>query len=357
VKIEIQIGCTGMVNRTVSLLIEPTELNNVVFNVAFPEARNRSGFYMRRHAKLPETAGCFVGPNNPLRALGEPKKIPIREHLDRIGLSLPSPSRFETPSSERFQTANTVIAIPASDTVANLLRPCFSRDGFGTRRLFFFEDEPVSKRNYSALCFFQGADRGLQLSILDVIFDNMEDTVKSLEGKDLATEGLNWAVSLVPLVKDGRPVSACEIAQNDYDLRHIFGSLASQEILSAYDVWYEGWNDRVCELVSEKMGDKTPFAVYYHSVIGIDQSGAVRIYQKDCSLPELALELAANGIVTAGLLDSGGSCAVYDNWLGGYLNHGWYFREPRGAILAFQLNALERIPEPNPGSWIQNRRG
>jgi hypothetical protein len=355
VKIEIQIGCPGEVNRTARISIDKTELDTVALNIAFPEARNRTGLYMRRHPKRPESAGCFVGPNNPLRSREEPKKMAIHEHLTQMGLGLTVTPRFENDSVERYQTTSALIAVPVSDTVANLLRPCFSQSGLGGRRLFFFEDEPIASRHYWALCCFDGNKGSPRLDMLDVKFDLQCDSIRSIDGRDLSKEGLQWAVSLVPLVKNGKSLSPCEIAQSDYDLRHIFGHSNTEEIASAYDVWYEGWNDRVAQLVSRKLQDGTPFEVYYHSVIGIGSSGAIRILQSDSTLPDLARELAKSGLLAAGLLDSGGSCAVYDNWLGGYLNHGWYFREPRGAILAFRLKAPERIPEPKIGSWIRSR--
>jgi hypothetical protein len=189
------------------------------------------------------------------------------------------------------------------------------------------------------------------LRFCEIRVDPAADSVFSVDGDDLAAKGLLWAATLVPLVKDSRPMSPAEIALDDYDLRQIFGRQAEEEINHAYAGWYADWSSRVAALTQDHIQRGRPFAVFYHSILALDCNGLIRILQLDGTLPELAESLAADGIVAAGLLDSGGSCALYDPWLGGYLNHGWYYREPRGAVLVFELKTRERIPEPRPGQW------
>ena len=187
---------------------------------------------------------------------------------------------------------------------------------------------------------------------MDIRFDTGNARVLSLDGADLQDEGLQWAATLVPLVKNAKPICPVEIAQSNYDIRQILGRTSEKELYDAYETWFDGWDEKIANLVKAHISKKRPFEVFYHSVLGIDRFGAIHILQRDADLPGLAEILASEGIVAAGLLDSGGSCALYDPWLKGYLNHGWYYRECRGAILLFELKAQERLPEPRPGcTW------
>jgi len=352
--IHLEIGLPASVNRRASVTLAPEEIRSISLSVAFGEKRNRTGLYMRRHPKAQDAVtGTQIDPNRPLRSPDEPVKLTIPEHLKRLGAyALETGPAQET---EHYSTCPALLAVPVSDLVANLLRPSFNVRGFGDYRTFFLEDEPVERRTYWAACFFLREPDQPVLEFRDVRFDPHLDTVRSLDGTDLAAEGLQWAAALVPLVKDGKPVPPVEIAKSDYDLRQILGRSAEKEIAAAYGEWYDGWESAVERLVEDRLASGRPFEVFYHSVLGIDRSGAIRLYQRDADLPGLAEALVADGIVSAGLLDSGGSCALYDPWLEGYLNHGWYFREPRGAILLFELKARERIPEPRPGSWTSRR--
>ena len=351
-KIEIDLR-PSQPNRTVSVALAPSEIESVHLHLASPAARNRSGLYMRRHPKTGVNSST-VGPNSPLREPAEPRKLTIGEHLEEMRRSavLPTVPKLTTNEiGESFGVVPAILAVPVSDLVANLLRPCFSRDGFGDWRTFFFEDEPIDRRTYWALCCFEERSNCPTLRFIEIRFDPAVDSVFSLEGEDLAAQGLRWAASLVPLVKQAQPQSPIEIAENDYDLRQIFGRAAETEINHAYAGWYDGWNSRVAALTRAQMQHRRPFELFYHSVLALDGNGDIHIFQLDGRLPELAERLAADGIVAAGLLDSGGSCALYDGWLGGYLNHGWYYREPRGAILVFELKTKQRIPRPRPGQW------
>lgn len=354
-KIEVEIGAQGSVNRTAVVSIAREEIRNVAFNIAFGAERNRTGLYMRRHSKIDDLeAGLSVGPNNPLRSPEEPKKLTLAQHIGELGLRcLGEYSGDVLGGGEKFRTQPAMIAISVTDVVANLMRPCFSMAGIGKKRIFCFEDEPTDARRYWAMCCFVGADSVPNLTLMDVQFNLEHDSVFSVDGRNLAEQGLEWAVSLVPLVKDSTAVSALEIAENNYDLRQILGRDEIGAITEAYEGWYSEWVPRVRHLVQKHIDQGLPFEVFYHSILALDHSGSVRIYQLDGALPELASRLASQGIVAAGLLDSGGSCALYDPWIGGYLNHGWYFREPRGAALVFELKAQERLPEPRWNSWYQ----
>lgn len=356
-KIEIEIGTNNKINRTVRVTIAPDEIKSVALNIAFPKERNRTGLYIRRHQKPTDRPRFKVEPNAPLRFSKEPKKLSIHEHLKEMGFGTNASFEIPAEGSERYRTIPTLIAVPVSDVAANLLRPCFSRIGFDGSRIFFFEDEPIRHRFYWAVCFFSVEGSRSELKFMDIKFDVSKDCVYSLDGQDLVQLGLEWAVCLVPLVKNSKAISVQEIAQNNYDLRQIFGRNAAQEFFSPYDVWDDGWDERVAEVIQKHIEMGIPFETYYHSILGIDSSGAVRIYQIDCILPDIAEKLVGEGIIAAGLLDSGGSCALYDAWIGGggYLNHGWYFREPRGAILAFELMTFERIGISGNKTSVKNK--
>jgi len=357
-RIAIEIDNAKSPQREVTVGIAAEELLSVVLHLAFPDKRNRTGFYMRRHpARSDASSGARVGPNTPLRSEEEPPKKPIREHLREMREknqipyeALPSLSAAKTFSSEPV-----MLAVPISDLVANLLRPCFHRDGLGEYRVFHFDAEPIHGRTYWCACFFEQEYEAGRLEFRQVRFDPETDRALDVSGRDLFDEGLAWAAAVVPLVVDGRPLTPVEIAQNDYDLRHIVGRRNERPIRYAYEGWFDDWDKRVEEIVLQHMKASKPFETYYHSVLGLDRYGNIHVRQQEAVLPDLATQLRQEGIIAAGLLDSGGSCALYDVWMASYLNHGWYYREPRGAIIVFELRSSQRIPQDAPGLWIRRR--
>jgi len=348
--------------RAAELRLDAAELAAVHLHLAFPEKRNRSGLYMRRHAHTPEEP---VGPNEPLRSPDEPPKLTIPEHVEqmdrqaRIELGAPGGPAPGLPARAPQEPA--MLVVPISDLVANLLRPCFHRDGWPGPRLFFLDEEPIHRRTYFCLCCFDGtegagAPRPLgRLAFRHVRFDTELDLALDVSGANLLDEGLVWAAAVVPLVVDGRALPVVEIARADYDLRQIVGRHNEPPIRHAYAGWFEEWDDRVEEIVAAHQRIRRPFETFYHSALGIDSDGNVLIRQREATLPELASSLADEGMVGAGLLDSGGSAAIYDVWSASYLNHGWYYREPRGAILLFELTWTRHLPDHTPDSWVCRR--
>src|SRR5207245_2248049 len=105
------------------------------------------------------------------------------------------------------------------------------------------------------------------------------------------------------------------------------GRDAESAIRYAYAGWFGEWERRVGEVVAQHRTHGRSFAQFYHSILALDGVGNVAIRQVEGTLPDLAEALARDGFVGAGVLDSGGSCAIYDVWMASYLNHGWYFRE------------------------------
>jgi hypothetical protein len=353
-KLSLEIAGSTPSSREALLRFDADELVAVHLHLAFPERRNRTGLYMRRHAHRPDEP---VGPNHPLRSPQEPPKLSMAQHVEQmrraglISLAVPPPAaQRQTHAEERA-----MIAVGIADLVANLLRPCFHRARLGEDRLFYLEEEPIDERTYDCLCCFAPENGPVRLQFRRVQFDRKADRALDASGSDLLDEGLVWAAALVPLVAGGRPLGPVPIARGDYDLRQIVGRANEDPIRHANQGWFDRWDDRVDEIVSSHEQTGRPWETFYHSVLGLDAAGNVLIRQKEATLPDLANSLASEGIVAAGLLDSGGSSAIYDVWSASYLNHGWYYRRPRGAILLFELRWTRRLPEDWPGLWTQRR--
>ena len=353
-QITIEIGSGALVQRKTRVTIRGEELARVHLHVTSAKERNRSAYYMRRHP-IRGDEGVTPGPNSPLRTKLDKAKKPISKQIDamrRTGL-LPCIEGPFHVGMETYYTERSMLAVPISDLVANLLRPCFHRNKLGLHRLFYLEGEPITERTYRCLCFFDREKD--KVALRQVRFDPGADRAFDVSGADLLDEGLVWAAALVPLVVEGRALSPVEIAVQDYDLRQILGRNNDEQIAYAYEGWFDEWDRRVREAVSGHERQGNAFESFYHSYIGLDRDGNIFIGQQEATLPALARELADRGIVAAGILDSGGSCAIYDVWMASYLNHGWYFRENRGAILVFELLSSQRLPRDD-GTWIQHRR-
>lgn len=342
-RITIDTGEAGSLERKAEVNIAASELAAVHFHVATPELRNRTDHYLRRHP-LEISLEQQASPNQPHQTAGAPPKLPIPAHLRQMreAGALPPPGPVQTTSSGSFAVEPTMLAVPISDLAANLLRPCFHRDGLGPYRLFHFQGEPIDARTYLCACFFEGAGSG-RLELRRLRFNAAADRAVDLEDRDLLQEGLVWAAAVVPLVVDQRPLSAVQIAQSDYDLRQILGRDDEGPLVYAYSGWFRDWDARVEQVVTEHEREGKPFSLFYHSILALDRAGNVTIRQQEGTLPQLAEDLHREGFAAAGVLDSGGSCALYDVWMESYLNHGWYFREPRGSILVFELKSTQRL--------------
>src|SRR5690349_10970629 len=84
-KMQMELGTVGLINRKVTVTIDPEELKSIHLHLAFPAERNRTGLYMRRHQKPADVlAGIRVGPNHPLRTSRDPPKLKIAEHLEEM---------------------------------------------------------------------------------------------------------------------------------------------------------------------------------------------------------------------------------------------------------------------------------
>ncbi len=359
-RIQTEIGTAEAVQRRARVHISSHELATAHLHLASAAQRNRTDRYMRRHnSRLdPQHVGRGnAGPNNPCRSPEEPAKLPIPAHLEamREARMLPPANPVVRHGQRAFGSESIMLAATISDLAANLLRPSFHRDGLGEHRLFFFDAEPIEARPYWCLCLFESSSGLGELAFRQIRFSPRRDQAFDMSGNGLLREGLVWAAALVPLVVDGCAQPPVVIAQSNYDLRQIIGRDKESAIRYAYEGWFDEWDERVAEVVSEHLQAGEPLKRFYHNVLGIDGDGNIHIRQQDATLPGLAEELVADGIVAAGLLDSGGSCALYDVWMADYINHGWYFREPRGAVLVFELQSSQRLPKSSADSWVHRR--
>jgi len=355
VKISIETGNASTAERTLSAVISPDELAAAYLHLACPQERNRTWRFMRRHRRSLDEV---VDPNRPVRLPEEePDKLTIPQHLKQMRDegTIPRAGAAEGHANLSYAVEPAMFVLPISDLVANLLRPCFHSAGLGDHNLFHFQDEPIATRTYFCACFFREGDTG-RLDMKEVRFDPETDRAFDSSGKDLMEEGLVWAAAVIPLVREGVALPASEIACNVYDLRQIFGRNAVDKIRYAYEGWHDQWDGRVTELLEDPRNDATRSSAFYHSILSLDDSGAIGIHQMEGDLCEISQSLQAKGVQCAGLLDSGGSCALYDVARESFLNHSWYYREPRGAVIVFQLTADERIPEAQAGSWMRRRK-
>ncbi len=345
--------------RTCRVVIDPAELARAHLLLSFPEQRNRTDRYMRRHGLYSkgDAAGSAIDPNEPDRSDSEPRKLPIPDHIRQMqeGGSARESGGITDCADEISGTEPAMFAVPISDLTANLMRPSFHRDGLGTHRIFHFDAEPIERRPYWCVCCFEEYAGKVELAMQWVRFEPESDRVFGEAGTDLLDAGLSWAAGLVPIVVAGRPLTAVEITRNDYDLRQIVGREATELAQYAYAGWFDEWDERVAQIVARHAQNGAPWSSFYHSVLGIDKHNRLHVMQLEASLPDLALTLAGEGIVHAGVLDSGGSCALYDVWMASYLNQSWYFREPRGSVLVFELARIERLPRADRNSWLHRR--
>lgn len=342
--------------RVAVLSIAPEEIEVAYLNVSQPEIRNRSELYLRRHRLAHDPQNRSISSNEPYRHQDEPPKLSIPEHLRQMRERNILPN-FCSPCSEQsqnFTQESQIIAISISDLVANLLRPCFHRDGLGKHRIFHLKDEPIGERDYYCLCFSNGESPALELK--QVRFDKGTDSLTdSKTNCNLSGSKLVWAASVMPIIWDGNAMRVEDIAIHDYDLRHFFGFDADDSIQFAYEGWYQQWPQRVKNLVYDFEKRNLQYQSYYHSIIGVDRNDDIQIWQIEGTIPDIAKQLAINGIVRAGILDSGGSCAIYDGWMCQFLNHSWYYREPRGSILVLKLDLEQQIPQNFINSWVQRK--
>jgi len=341
----------------VTLTIPMEDVKGAHLSVANRCARNRTCLYQQKHL------GASFYTRERGHALGA-MNWPIAEHYRLLQELHPELGfqRQEGAEQDRIEYYPPVVAFSISDLTANPLRPHYiavptdgleplypfraeeARSAVYRRvpdpRFFFLEDEPIDAVPYSLL-IAERQEGSVSFAIRHGMHV-MKREGSALEASDLGLQGqLKWWAACPPVVKDGA-FDAESYATLDYDLRHLFGfprdddeKRALRELQQLFPDW-EGW----CAAIKKRLGQSLQHPKGYHAVLGI-RNGELVIIHRFATIPAISEELQGMGVEQAVLLDSGGSCALWANWLnsgtGGLLAHAWNFRPSRGALVFLVL--------------------
>lgn len=328
-----------------TLRLKMGQVDNIFLSIAQRAARNRTALYQRKHPPAhgaPNmSASLATHQRNPrLRALNQP----ISTHY-----------QLQNTISDGVFDGRPVLCAPISDLTANHFRPHFDARsiecaftepavkhavyGDTSSQLFYLEDEPIGQIPYSLLCYYL-TDFGHRLGIIHNMQVSKNGQLPS-SAKHI-TDGLIWWAACPPLLIDGKH-NLKQFTYLDYDVRHVLGFSKSTYDEIRRDIYphFHDWK-KWCAAVRKKLQvlEKPPSA--YHAGIGVSLDGeTIIIVNRQATIPGLAKDLLAEGAHNAVLLDTGGSCAMWANWMnvgeGGFLTHGRIFRKERGAVLFFLL--------------------
>ncbi len=342
----------GRMDPEATLVVAQDELHKVFLSVAMRTARNRTALYQRKHADT--RAGLRTRQRDPaLAALN----VPIGKHYLWLKDRLKNP---ETLADRR------VVGFPISDLTANPLRPHYDASlrkeqlafrsgaargavygGAPEARLFYLEDEPIGAVPYTLL-LASGREGKARLAICHNVKVAGNGSLPGAIPKAVRGSLCFWA-ACPPLLVDGAH-STEEYAIRDYDLRHVFGHPRTKaEENSLYKIYrrfvsWEAWESAI----RSRLKKFTSFEVGYHAALGLSESEIIVVH-RHTTIPQLAGELKSMGALDAVLLDSGGSCAIWGNWLdgnrGGVLANAWNFRPDRGAVVFMILEGQRNLPQ------------
>lgn len=325
----------------VTLRLSLDEIEDLRLSVAERETRNRSQLYQRKHAS--RAAGWDTRQRDPaLAALNRP----IAEHYQLQSLC----HGLKGLENKR------VLAVAVSDLTANPLRPHYDATSDDPRRsLFFLADEPIGQVPYTLLICYQhqgrirlGIQHDVQVGEDGALPDSMPAEMRN---------GLRYWMACPPLLINGQHDLEA-FCLRDYDLRHVFGFRSHfkefgyrseqkylEELYKVYEL-FPDW-ERWCAAIGERLKTLPKPETCYHAALGLSEQELLVIH-RTCTIPELAEELRRLGAGEAVLLDSGGSCAIWANWVngnrGGVLASAWNFREARGAVLFIILKGERGLP-------------
>ncbi len=343
---------TGSVDPKATLVIGRDEVENVILSVASRAARNRTSLYQKKH--MGPGAGLYTRQRD--HALAD-LNVPIGKHF----LSLKD--RVSAPEALRDRR---VVGFPISDLTANPLRPHYDASvpegqrafhsgatcravygGAAGAQLFYLEDEPIGEVPYTLLLAYSQDGRA-RLAIHHDVKVARDGSLPDQLPRPVREAVSFWA-ACPPLLADGEHRIE-EYAVRDYDLRHVFGFPKTREdekelyqIYAAFPSW-----DRWSSEIRSRLQDLAASEVGYHAALGLNEKEIV-ILHRQTTIPGLAGELKAMGARDAVLLDSGGSCAIWGNWVdgnrGGVLASGWNFRPDRGAVVFLVLHGERGLPK------------
>ena len=339
-KFEISYSDIKSPDLSATLIILNSMIKDAILSVSNRSIRNRTSLYHQRHR------GSVLETRFRSELLSNLNKT-FDEHYHLLW------KRYDLKDKR-------VIGFTISDLTANLLRPHFYIYKFDNKKvfsdketieqvyrgneessLFYFEDEPINSALYTLLIAYRAGDN-VKFTIFEDIRilkdgklpDNVPENIK---------ENLLWWAACPPLLINGK-FDIFKFAVLDYDLRHIFGFNNSEllrKIYESFTDWYK-WK----ESIKEQLKKTTSFPIASHSILGL-KDDEVYIFQRRDTIPDIAGELIEKGIRDAVLLDSGGSCAIWANWVnsgkGGILNSNFNYRPFRGAVIFVVLEGITSI--------------
>ncbi len=253
-----------------------------------------------------------------------------------------------------------VLGFTISDLTANLLRPHYYVYDFDNKKvfsdkntieqiykdnkkssLFYFEDEPINSALYTLLIAYR-AGANVKFSIFNDIKILKDGKLPDSLPAEIKKNLLWWA-ACPPLLINGE-FDILKFAILDYDLRHIFGFNNRKLLRKIYESFID-WN-RWKETIKEQLKKVKNFPIASHSILGLKED-KIYIIQIRNTIPAIANHLRKEGIKNAVLLDSGGSCALWANWVnsgkGGILNSNFNYRPFRGAVVFAVLEGITSI--------------
>lgn len=358
-------------DRDATLVVPWKDIDSTHLSVANRTARNRTSLYQKKHAGAAKQTR-YRPPE--LGALN----WPIAQHYQLLTKDYQQLRPIVDEYDKRVEKYPPVVGIPISDLTANPLRPHYIAEiltnvyvdqsrletnerrqfefgqykrGFHSEqtdrliygsgsdaRLFHLEDEPIGKVPYTVLFAFENASE-FRLAILHDIVIRADGFLPESVPREIR-DGLRWWAACPPLLRNGT-FEPGRYAVRDYDVRHFLGfKLKDEELEEKVYQFFGDW-DEWCDAIGKVM--PAVFPEGYHAALGITNDEVIVVHC-NASPEKIAEDLKSMGVRDAVLLDSGGSCAVWANWLnhgdGGVLAHAWNFRAHRGAILFFVLKGV-----------------
>lgn len=206
------------------------------------------------------------------------------------------------------------------------------------KRVYCLAEEPFTERTYS--CFIV-PKRGN--SIIRNIRFNEHEYILNDSGQNISDDTA-WCNYGQQIVIDGKPIPLEEIIEQFYDVKHIFdlidyGKRAEKDVKIMNEVYHNYPKDFKSNMIN-KLVSGYPRAKYYHSTLGVDESGIV-LYCHEDTIEGLSKRLVDRGVKDSIILDQGGSVGLWTSWLhpnGGFLNASSYFRPERISTIAIVLN-------------------
>lgn len=323
-----------------TLRMSCNDIEQALLSIAKRVGRNRSDLYQKKHG------GALHGYATRQR---DPKHAGLNE-----------------PIAEHYQSAQEqwglleekrVVAFPISDLTANPMRVHYDASiradqatmyaNDSDSRLFYLDDEPIGEVPYTLLLSYTSGG-SLRFTIEHEVLVSETGTLPDSIPKEVR-DGLNWWAACPPVVSRGS-FDAKRYAELDYDHRHVIGfpileedRVKKKELEARLREVFEtfpSWSDW-CSAIQSKLPNQEDWVQGSHAVLGISEDDLVLVH-RTAPIPVIAEELIdEHGVQDAVLLDSGGSCAIWANWInrgaGGVLASHFNFRPERGAVVFLVL--------------------